>query len=351
MHTCYCPAFFLLPCSTLSFLHVRCRLLLLPSPPSCLVRLHTLSCQNHKAHVQHHSVHPHPSGLISRTQQYPELWWIIVLHMLRIEGIRTLCTLRLLEQPKAGQVEVSRWFCKILALQRRLHSLLRRDLRSILPCRSCWYPRSASGLLLHGRYYPNANESHPLDHLAPMHLAIEALDTVHRLLHQPLKATRRSNALRAQASKVFPLEEKHSRELQTLNLQNALRDLQLLCDTAVYLDLFGFDMHGYRLSDIFVCDLFASLNCMGPLNVAFLLHCQLRVHITGHSFCARGQLWDGVGRKPRATVLLKPFCQCCSCRASHTFRACPLCSPRLAYDIRDHLTRNTLHRQLLHFME
>ena len=159
---------------------------------------------------------------------------MIVLHMLRLDGIRTLCVLRLLEQPKFGQVNVCWWFCKILALQRRLHSLLRRDLRSILPCRSSLltglYSRSASGLLLHGRCYPNANDYHPLEHLAPMHLAVETLDTVHRLLHQPVNATRRSNALRAQASKVFPLEEKHFRELQTLNLQNALRDMQLLCD-------------------------------------------------------------------------------------------------------------------------
>ena len=273
---------------------------------------------------------------MTRAQQYPELWWVLVIHMLRIDGIRTLCTLRLVEKPKAIQVDVSRWFCAILALQRRLHSLLRRDLRSLLPCRSDSYRRSASGLLLHGRYYPNADESLPLDHLAPMHLAIEALDTVHRLMHHPLRPNCRRQALRAQASKVFPLTKKHFLELRTLNLQTALRDMQILCDSAFLLDLFGFDTHGYRLSDIFVCDLFAHLNHMGPLNVAFLLHCQLRVRITGDSLqTPKGR----VARKRWVTRLLRQYCQCCSCRESHTFRACPLCSPRIAYDMQDHVPR------------
>ena len=257
---------------------------------------------------------PLPAGgaarLLLMLHEHPDIWWLVVLHLLQFNGFHAICTFRSIRKPSVTHAVLDAWLYHVLVCYRNLHNLLKRDARAALPCvrfLTCgtYTLQASGGLYLRGF----------IRHLSPLHLCIEALDAVHRILIKGINPTRYASAQAAYASCVYPLEEKHFRTLQTVHIVAEVQRMRFLCDTEQVLHVFGTHAHGYRLSDLLLCDIFARINLMYPLHVPFILHCCLRTEITGYTIGSAGSLG------PR----LERICQCCACSRRSPARHCSIC--------------------------
>ena len=243
--------------------------------------------------------------------EYPDIWWLVVLNLLRFNGFHAICTFRLIRKPSVLHAALDAWLYHVLVSYRNLYSLLKRDARAELPSAlfstPLYTPYDSGGRLFSLRW--------KIRHLSPLHSCIQALDIVHRILIKGIHPTRYASAQAAYASCVYPLEEKHFRTLQTVHIVAEVQRMRFLCDTEQVLHVFGTHAHGYRLSDLILCDIFARINLMYPLHVPFILHCCLRTEITGYTIGSAGSLG------PR----LERICQCCVCTRRSPARHCSIC--------------------------
>ena len=248
--------------------------------------------------------------------EYPDIWWLILVNLLRFNGFHAICTFRLIRKRSVTHAALDAWLYHVLVCYRNLHSLLKCDARAALTCvrfLTCGVctPKDSQALQL--RTF--------IRHFSPLHLCIEALDAVHRILVKGTNPTRYASAQAAYTSCVFPVEEKHFRTLQSARIITEVQRLRLLCDTQQALYVFGTETHGYRLSDLFLCEIFARINLMYPLHVPFILHCCLRTEITGYTIGSAG-IGSCIGAlQPR----LERICQCCVCTRRSQAQHCSIC--------------------------